>query len=171
MLVRWRRFRRNDQVVLLVMAVVLGVASAYGAIGFRYLIGFVQWGAFGTQSEALLDYLVGLPEWRIVLAPAAGGLLVGLFIRYATHDKRPLGVADVIEGAALKGGRMSLRAGLGAAAISAVSLGAGASTGREGPVVHLGASLSAFVAERLRLGRSLSQTVLGCGVAAAVASP
>lgn len=36
--------------------------------------------------------------------------------------------------------------------------------------MHLGASLSAFVAARLRLGRLLSQTLLGCGVAAAVAA-
>jgi CIC family chloride channel protein len=170
MLVRWRRFRRNDQVVLLVMAVVLGVSAAYGAIGFRYLIGFVQWGAFGTQSEALLDFLVGLPEWRIVLAPAVGGLLIGLFIRYATHDKRPLGVADVIESAALKGGRLHLTRALQGAFVNAASLGVGSSTGREGPVVHLGAAIASWFAKRFELPRASALTLLGCGVAAAVAA-
>jgi len=65
---------------------------------------------------------------------------------------------------------MSLRAGLGAAVVSATSLGVGASTGREGPVVHLGATLSAWLARRLRLSAALSRTLLGCGVAAAVAA-
>lgn len=170
MLVRWRRFRRNDQVVLLVMAVVLGVSAAYGAIGFRYLIGFVQWGAFGTQSEQLLDFLVGLPAWRIALAPAAGGLLIGLIIRYGTHDKRPLGVADVIEAAALKGGRMHLTRALQGAFVNAASLGVGSSTGREGPVVHLGAAIASWFAKRFELPRASALTLLGCGVAAAVAA-
>ena len=54
--------------------------------------------------------------------------------------------------------------------ISAISIGSGASVGREGPVVHLGASLAAFVADKLNLSRGRALTVLGCGVAAAVAS-
>jgi len=65
---------------------------------------------------------------------------------------------------------MSLRAGIGAAVSSAASIGFGASTGREGPAVHLGATLGAWVAEKLHLTRSLSRALLGCGVAAAVAA-
>jgi chloride channel protein, CIC family len=165
-----RRFRRNDQVVLAVMAVVLGVAAAYGAIGFRYLIAFVQWGAFATDGVQLLNGLAKLPDWRIVLAPTAGGLVIGLFIHYATHDKRPPGVADVIEAAALKGGRMHLTQALQGAFVNAASLGVGASTGREGPVVHLGASLASWFAKRFELPRASALTLLGCGVAAAVAA-
>ncbi|HUT50645.1 MAG TPA: chloride channel protein [Alphaproteobacteria bacterium] len=170
LLVRLRRFRRNNQVVLAVMAVVLGVSAAYGAIGFRYLIAFVQWGAFATDAEQLLGGLNDLPAWRIVLAPVVGGLVVGLFLRYATHDKRSLGVADVIEAAALHGGRMHLTRALQGAFVNAASIGAGASTGREGPVVHLGASIAAWFAKRFNLPRASALTLLGCGVAAAVAA-
>jgi CIC family chloride channel protein len=170
LLIRWRRFRRNDQVVLAIMAVVLGVSAAYGAIGFRYLIGFVQWGAFATQAQQLLGDLAALPGWRIVLAPTLGGLVIGLFIRYATHDQRPLGVADVIESAALKGARLHLTRALQGAFVNAASLGVGASTGREGPVVHLGASIASWFAKRFELPRASALTMLGCGVAAAVAA-
>ena len=170
LLVRLRRFRRNDQVVLAVMAVVLGVAAAYGAIGFRYLIAFVQWGAFASDAEQLLGSIASLPQWRIVLAPAVGGLVIGLFIRYATYDKRPLGVADVIEAAALKGGRMHLTRALQGAFVNAASLGAGASAGREGPVVHLGAAIASWFAKRFNLPRASALTLLGCGVAAAIAA-
>jgi len=76
----------------------------------------------------------------------------------------------VIEANALQGGRMSISAGLKAALASILSIGAGASVGREGPVVHLGASIASWVAARLHLGRTLSRTLLGCGVAAAVAA-
>ena len=38
---RWRRFTRNDQVILTALAVVIGVAVAYGTIGFRELLAAV----------------------------------------------------------------------------------------------------------------------------------
>ena len=65
---------------------------------------------------------------------------------------------------------MSLRGGIGAAIASAGSIGVGASVGREGPAVHLGATCGAWLAERLHLTRSLSRALLGCGAAAAVAA-
>ncbi|MDH3335529.1 MAG: chloride channel protein, partial [Rhodospirillaceae bacterium] len=98
-----------------------------------------------------------------------GGLVVGVLVRIGLPENRPHGVADVIEASALKGGRMSLSDGLRAAIVNAISIGSGASVGREGPAVHLGAALAANIAKRLNLRRSVSRTLLGCGVAAAVA--
>ncbi len=164
------RITRHEQVVLSILAVVIGGIGGGSAIAFREALGGIQYLFYGFSTESVHSLVAELAWWRIVLATTLGGLAVGLIVEFLMPGKRPTGVADVMEASALKGGRMSLRAGLTGALVSAVSLGAGASTGREGPVVHLGASLSAFVAARLRLGRSLSQTLLGCGVAAAVAA-
>ena len=65
---------------------------------------------------------------------------------------------------------MSSRTGLVAALASAISIGTGASVGREGPAVHLGASLAGWMGRRLHLTRSLTRTLLGCGVASVVAA-
>ena len=108
--------------------------------------------------------------WQLLLAPTLGGLLIGLFLHFVMPGHSPLGVAQVIEAGALKDGRMPFGQGLAAAAVSAASLGVGASAGREGPMVHLGATLAAQVARMLRLNPSLSLTLLGCGVAAGVAA-
>ena len=169
-LVSLRHILRNDQLVLAVLAVVIGAAASAGAIGFRLLLGGIQYIGYGFSSERVASLASVLPWWQILLVPAAGGLAVGLFLRYLMPGQAPQGVPDVMEASALRGARMSLRAGLGAACVSAVSLGAGASTGREGPVVHLGATLGAWLAQRLRLSQNLSRTLLGCGVAAAVAA-
>jgi chloride channel protein, CIC family len=75
-----------------------------------------------------------------------------------------------MEAAALRIGRMPLRDGIAAAVVSAASLGCGASVGREGPIVHLGATFGSFAARHLHLSPSLAKTLLGCGVAAAIAS-
>jgi CIC family chloride channel protein len=118
----------------------------------------------------VVTHLQDQPWWRILAAPALGGLAVGLFIHFLMPGGRPQAVAQVMEAAALRGGRMDIKAGLGAALASAASIGCGASVGREGPVVHLGASLSAWIAERLYLSRQLALTLLGCGVASAIAA-
>ncbi|MDH3473629.1 MAG: chloride channel protein [Rhodospirillales bacterium] len=165
-----RRFGRNDQVVLAVLAVVIGAAAGGAAIVFRYAIDLVQWSSFGFRGEAVATLAAELPWWRLLLVPSLGGLAIGLFVYFLVPGRRPQGVAQVIEANALHGGRMSLADGVKAAVVSAASIGTGASVGREGPVVHLGASLGAWLARRLHLGRSLSRTLLGCGVAAAIAA-
>jgi chloride channel protein, CIC family len=164
------RFGRNDQVVLSILAVVVGAASGGAAIAFRDAIGGFQWLVYGFSDEQLATLAATLPWWQVLLVPTAGGLVIGLFIHYLMPGGRPHAVAHVIEASALHDARMSLTVGLRAALASAASIGVGASVGREGPVVHLGASLGSWVAKRLHLGRVLARTLLGCGVAAGVAA-
>ncbi|MCH8926467.1 MAG: chloride channel protein, partial [Proteobacteria bacterium] len=165
-----RRVTRNVQVILSLLAVAIGLTAGLAAIGFRTIIDHVQRFGFGFGGEQMVTLVSALPSWRILLVPTAGGLLIGLFVHFFMPGRRPQGVAEVIEANALRGGRMPLAVGLKAALVSAVSIGAGASVGREGPVVHLGASLGAWASKRLHLGRTASRTLLGCGVAAAVAA-
>jgi len=153
-----------------VLALLVGVLVGHASVGFREAIHLVQGLFYGFTDESMLPKVFALPWWQILLAPAAGGLAVGLFLRWAMPGGRAQAVPEVIEAAALRNGRMSLRAGLYTAGLSAWSLGCGGSAGREGPVVHLGASLAAWCAEKLRMSPTLSRTVLGCGIAAAIAA-
>ena len=164
------RFSRNDQVVLSILAVVVGAAAGGAAIAFRDAIGGIQWLAFGFSGEQVASLAADLPWWHLLVVPSAGGLVIGLFIHYTLPDGRPQGVPHVMEASALNDARMSLTVGIRAALASAASIGVGASVGREGPVVHLGASLGSWAAKRLHLGRVLARTLLGCGVAAGVAA-
>jgi CIC family chloride channel protein len=167
---RLRRFVRNDQFHLVILSVLIGAAAAVAAIGFRLLISGIQHVFFNERSEKLYSAVLTLPWWQILLGPAVGGLLIGLFIRYLLPERRPLGVADVMEAAATRDGEMSLKGGLLASFANAASIGCGASVGREGPVVLLGAALASAVGKWLRLSRSFVMTLVGCGVASAVAA-
>jgi CIC family chloride channel protein len=170
LLTRLRRVVKNDQLILSVLAVLVGAIAGGGTILLREGIALFELLAFGPGSADMLERISALPWWRIVLAPTLGGLLIGRFIHQFMPGGRPQGIPQVIESGALRGGRMSIRAGVTAAVASAASMGVGASVGREGPAVHLGATLGAWIAERLQLTRSLSRTLLGCGAAAAVAA-
>ncbi len=169
-LMRVRRVFRNDQLVLAVLAVFVGACSGGAVIVFREGISLVQSIFYGSGSERLSEHAATLPWWWLLAAPTVGGLMVGLSIHFLMRRKRPSTVADVIAAAALRSGRMSLRRGLKTALVDCLSIGVGASVGREGPAVHLGASLGGYLAKVLHLTRSLSRTLMGCGVAAAVAA-
>jgi len=165
-----RRVIGNDHMILVFLAMIAGGLAGSAVTLFREFIALIQALLFGSTSERLFVNADALAWWKILLVPVVGGLVVGAVVHFLLPQKRPHGVADVIEASALKNGRMSSRTGLVAALASAISIGTGASVGREGPAVHLGASLAGWVGRRLHLTRSLARTLLGCGVAAAVAA-
>lgn len=165
-----RKVLRNDQLVLLVLAVFMGAVAAYLAIAFREAYLVVQGLGFGTYSDTLVRAARELPNWQIVLVPTAGGLLIGLFVHYFMPGRRPQSVTDVVAAVAMRSGNMGYREAIGGAVVSAASIGVGASVGREGPVVHLGAAVCSRIARALHLNRSLVINLLGCGVAAAIAA-
>lgn len=132
------------------------------------MILFVQ-SLFFTQvtEENIVDIVSSSPTWLVVFTPFFGGLLVGILIHFL-DGQRYHGIADVMESCAVRGARMDVRSGTGAAIAAAISMGSGAPVGREGPAVHIGASISAWLAEKLGFQQSDSLALLGCGAAAAV---
>ncbi len=160
---------QSQYATLMVVAAVTGVVAGYAAIGF-YLAVSAMIELFYGVSEQVLATGVRSLDWRLVLIiPTLAGLIVGQLTRFLPRQQTH-GVPDVIESAALHSGRMSARRGLLSAAATMIAIGGGSSTGREGPVVHLGASLASIVTRALRLNAKFGRTLLGCGVAAAVAA-
>ncbi len=166
----WRDLSRNDQVLLFFLAVSIGTAAGYGALAFRLLVEGLQFVLYGNSADFIASHAARLPWWQVLAVPTFGGLAIGLFTHNVMPERLPQGVADVMAASALRNGRMSFREGMAAAAVSIGSLGCGASVGREGPIVHLGATFASKVAQRLHLSPSLAKTLLGCGVAAGIAS-
>ena len=160
----------HDQTRLIALAIATGLAASLAASVFRELLALFQWVAFQTTSEELIKVTVNLPWWQRLLAPAAGGLIVGYFIYRFVPGGRPVGVPQVMEASALHGANMSFKQGVLGALANAATLGFGGSAGREGPVVHFGATVGAKFARLARLPREHSRTLLACGVAGAVAA-
>ena len=110
-----------------------------------------------------------VPKWHIFAALTGGGLFIGL-LYVALKLPRGHGPADAIIARINNDGIMPVREGISTALICASSIGLGASVGRYGPAVHLGATLGSGFGQIFNLGRTNTVTFLGCGVASAIAT-
>jgi len=55
-----------------ILGIIVGLAGGFGAIGFRYLIGFFQSISYGSAGE-LLDVVSTIPWYFRIGIPALGG--------------------------------------------------------------------------------------------------
>jgi len=169
----WKRLveRGPGKIQFWFIALVIGLGAGFAALGFRLGIERLQALLYRTSDIAYLHTHAGtLPWYWVMLLPVVGGLVVGVILNWFTPDGRVRSVADVIEGAALRDGRVERRAGLGSALASFITLSTGGSSGREGPVVHLAAVISAFVSRRINADGITGRDLLGCAVAGAVSA-
>ena len=160
----------SRQPVIWLLSLAAGALVAVVAIVFRELIGIFQFLWTGTTAEALSAKLSAMPWYWVFFGPVIGGFAVGLCLEYLLVSKRTHAVADVIEAKITGNDRFSLRQSALSGGVTALSLGAGGSGGREGPVVYLGAAFSSAIARHFELPTWGRRTLLGCGVAAAVSA-
>ncbi len=164
------RHRGPSQLQFWLIALVIGVAAGMAALGFRVGISYLQEFFSGASDKSLHSKLSEL-HWAWVLGiPIAGGLAVGVILQLFSREGRVQSVADVIEGAALREGRVNQREGLVSSLTSLITLSTGGSTGREGPVVQLGAVISSYVYKLIRADGITARDLMGCAVAAAVSA-
>ncbi|WP_425080992.1 chloride channel protein [Ruegeria arenilitoris] len=169
----WRVMLRRgpSQIQFWFIALAIGIAAGFMALGFRKAIRSLQAYVYDTDDILLLhSHAEKLPWFLILIIPIIGGLIVGVILHRFTDDGRVRSVADVIEGSALTNGRVEGKAGIASFFASLITLSTGGSTGREGPVVHMAGVISTWVSERIHADGITGRDLLGCAVAAAVSA-
>ena len=160
----------NRVIRVLVMGVVIGSLTSIAAIGFVEAIDILNdklWISSASRSS-LAAHSGTLLTLATIAIPTLGGLIVGLIV-VRISDKRPHNPSDVLAAIQCNLAERSLKTKDSILSIiaSTLSLGAGASVGQYGPIVHLGA----FIGYRLPwLGKLDPKLCIGCGVASAIAT-
>ena len=152
---------------MIALAVVVGVTTGFGAVGFRKLIGLFHT-AFYSEGVGLFPE--GFTWLGLILAPMVGGLLVGLLVYRFAREAKGHGVPEVMEAMTLRGGRIRPVVVLVKTLASSICLGSGGSAGREGPIVQIGSALGSSVGQFLRLTDRRVRNLVMCGAAAGIAA-
>ncbi len=161
-------FAGYEELAIIGVAVAIGCATGLGNIVFRSLISFFQKLFLGIESEIVLYGLQETPEWKIVLVPALGGLMVGL-ITYYIKAARVHGVPEVIKAASLRQ-PIAFSKGAVKTVTSAITLGTGGSAGREGPIVLIGATIGSSIGRFFGFSSARTGTAIACGAAGGLAA-
>lgn len=157
-------FRDSTNLGLVTLAVIVGLAGGAGAIIFRQLIAISQQIFFGG-SERLLPFL---GDWRIILLPAFGLVVVTAIVRRWAPEARGHGVPEVQYAVRRLGGRIRPRVATVKALASALCIGSGGSVGREGPIVQIGSTFGSAVGGLLGMREEGVKLLVACGAAAGI---
>jgi chloride channel protein, CIC family len=159
---------KYEYLELILLAVVVGVGAAFGNLGFRLLIEFFSWLFQTVEWRAL-----GIGRGFHILIPAillSGGVCILVLDYFFPGDILGYGFPNFLEMVNLGNARIHRRwiflKGLGAA----LSLGSGASVGREGPIAQIGGAIGSTIAQLGRLSADRAKVLVAAGAGAGIAT-
>ncbi|WP_316229165.1 chloride channel protein [Bradyrhizobium sp. SZCCHNR1070] len=166
---RLRALLRSNEFYLIPLALVIGVATGATVTVITLLAQFAHVFIFGIPIDVRLSANSWVNPVIAVIAPACGGLVLGIMEWLRRRWK--LGAAvDPVEANALRGGRLSMRDSVVVTGQTLVSNGSGASVGLEAGYAQIGAGLASLLGQYLTLRRNDLRLIVGCGAAAAIAA-
>jgi len=139
-------------------ALLIGVISAFGAYGFRLLIGIIHNLSFLGKFSPFYDANVHTAEspwgWLLIFVPVIGSVVVIFLVRNFAPEAKGHGVPEVIDAIHYKEGKIQGKVSVVKALASATTIGTGGALGREGPIVQIGAAASSGLASLFNLPAS-----------------
>jgi len=163
-----RRFGFQAESSLLLLAVIVGVITAFAAVAFHELIVVIREGLYtGLGSRA---DLYGMGVVLLLVFPAVGGLFVGLISNLLIRDQRGRGMIDVLESVSRSTGRVKPDTAIEKTITAAITIGTGGSAGAEGPIVQIGAGIASGIGQLFGIARVNMPLLVGCGTAAGISA-
>ncbi len=153
------------------IAIVIGVVSAYVAVGLLRLIGFFTnlffYGRLRTEMVSPAGHHLG---YAVVLIPVLGALLVGFLARFGSDRIRGHGIPEAIEAILLRGAKIEPKVAILKPVSSAIAIGSGGPFGAEGPIIMTGGAFGSLIAQLFHLTSAERKTLLVAGAAAGMSA-
>jgi len=152
---------------LALLGIVSGIVTGIIAVAFRLAIEWpLEFFLPAQQSEGFESLSL---EARLLL-PLAGTVLLVLVMYRRSKAQRQCGVGHVIERYQQHQAHLPASNAIVQFVAGTLAAVSGHSVGREGPAVHLGATCSSLLGQKLGLPNNSLRIMVGCGVAAAIAA-
>ncbi len=160
---------KYQYVLFLLFSMGIGALAGLGVYGFRWLIVFFQ-DIFWGHGDDIVSVVTAVPWWWRLVIPTAAGLIVGPVLTFIVPEARGPGVPELIKAISKPECVIRHKVSLLKALITSLLIGAGASVGREGPIVQIGGSVGSSLAQFFRLNPNLRPVCLAVGAAAGISA-
>lgn len=143
------------------LAMIVGVLTGIAIVIYDH--------ALKLSSQLFFEPISDIQHYYVIFIPAIGGLLVGI-ISHKLMKKKRYSIENVIESTTLHGGKMEPKTVFLEVLSSVISLGSGASAGKEAPVVLAGAGIGSTLSQMLNMRGNRLKILLGCGASGGIAA-
>jgi CIC family chloride channel protein len=171
----------NDFVKWVPISVTIGVVCGVSALVLIYAIdyftlnllggiaGYLPPTAGGEGSSSGYNLTV-LRPYLIPFVTALGGLIGGLLVHFLAPEAQGVGTEAAIR--AFHEERAVIRTRIPPLKLltSAITIGSGGASGREGPIAQIGAGVGSFIATLLKMGKRAREIALASGLGAGIAA-
>lgn len=171
--------RRRTGYQLWILAAIVGLGVGFLVASFRIAIAYTEIVFYGATGSWLATRIGELSVIHRLFAPIVGGAIVALILRAGVASgwgpsPKPYALAEVVAARRLRTSiqtsTLALRDSFLSLLATIVSLGSGASAGREEPAAHAGASIAMLPGRLLGLDLSTRRFLVTIGVAASISA-
>jgi len=163
------RIRINEETLHLAMAGVVGIIGGLTNLAFYACLEVVMWLALGGSGE-VVEIAEVMTWWGRLVTPAVGGLAAGLVLYWGLRLAGKQGASNILEVVVSGNGRLPMRTAMVKALSSLVSIGTGASIGREGSITQVAATLASKFGQLFKWPPYRLRLMIACGAASGMSA-
>ena len=163
------RLRLSEEAFHLIMAAVVGLFG--GLCNFLFYVAIEWVKHFTLHRPGDFAEIAELLDWRQrILVPALGGLAAGLVLHWGLRLIGKASSGNLLEVVVAGDGRLRFRPGVIQALSSLMSIGTGASIGREGSITQFTATLASKYGQLVNWQPYRLRLLVACGAAAGMSA-
>jgi CIC family chloride channel protein len=165
--------RYREEVFHLVMAGSVGIIGGLANLVFYFCIESVKRFAFRfalRDPGDLVEVAELLDWWQRLLVPTLGGLAAGLVLYWGLRIIKQQGSTNLLEVVVAGDGRLRFRQALVKSVSSLLSIGTGASIGREGSITQITAALASKLGQLAKWQPYRLRLLVACGASAGISA-
>jgi CIC family chloride channel protein len=152
----------REERIFLLLSIFIGVISGLLVVSFRMAIDWL--------SVLLLGSSPNPHQPRLIIVPAAAGLVIAVLTRFVFPKVRGSGINQTKAALYINNGYISFRTVIGKFLLSALAIGSGHSLGPEDPSLQIGAGVASLISRRVGMSKEKLRIFAPIGAAAGLAA-